>query len=120
MRPLLVIVVEVRTHQVIVLVLRRGVDGTLAARYQFSGGFEPGNGDVRLRRRPTWWLGYFREAEAVFDDQKYGHQRPYHPIDSVCPNPGRRRTVHHIPEYGKRTIRVFMTGGQSFPVRLAR
>ena len=66
-----VIVVEVRTHQVIVLVLqRRGVDGHFSGEFlevqrQF---FRPQNGDVRLRRR-THGVQGVQEAEAVF-----GHQ----------------------------------------------
>ncbi|ABU77688.1 hypothetical protein ESA_02442 [Cronobacter sakazakii ATCC BAA-894] len=67
-----VVVVEVRTHQVIVLVLqRRGVDGNFRREFfevqrQFFG---PQNRDVRLRRRPHGVEGV-QEAEAVFGYQR--------------------------------------------------
>ena len=73
-----VIVVEVRTHQVIVLILqRRGVDGHFSGEFlevqrQF---FRPQNGDVRLRRR-THGVQGVQEAEAVFGYQSttiYAH-----------------------------------------------
>ncbi|WLD33270.1 hypothetical protein QTN38_006170 [Enterobacter cloacae subsp. cloacae] len=73
-----VVVVEVRTHQVIVLILqRRGVDGHFSGEFlevqrQF---FRPQNGDVWLRRR-THGVQGVQEAEAVFGDQStaiYAH-----------------------------------------------
>ncbi|CHF94487.1 Uncharacterised protein [Salmonella enterica subsp. enterica serovar Typhi] len=82
-----VIVVEVRTHQVIVLVLqRRGVDGDfsgelLEVQRQF---FRPQNGDVRLRRRPHGVQGV-QETEAVFGDQSTAINA--HTADRFgCPN----------------------------------
>ena len=66
-----VIVVKVRTHQVIVLVLqRRGVDGHFSGifferQWQF---LRPQNGDVRLWRR-THGVQGVQEAEAVFGNQ---------------------------------------------------
>ena len=82
-----VVVVEVRTHQVIVLVLqRRGVDG------HFSGEFlevqrqflRPQNGDVRLRRR-THGVQGIQEAEAVFGNQSTAINA--HTTDRFsCPN----------------------------------
>ena len=82
-----VVVIEVRTHQVIVLILqRRGIDGHfsrefLEAQRQF---FRPQDSDVRLRRRPHGVQGV-QEAEAVF-----GHQSTAvnaHTADGFrCPN----------------------------------
>ncbi len=66
-----VIVVEVRTHQVIVLILqRRGVDGHFSGEFlevqrQF---FRPQNGHVRFRRR-THGVQGVQETEAVFGNQ---------------------------------------------------
>ena len=66
-----VVVVEVRTHQVIVLILqRRGVDGHFSGEFlevqrQF---FRPQNGHVRFRRR-THGVQGVQETEAVFGNQ---------------------------------------------------
>ena len=83
----IVIVVEVRTHQIIVLVLqRRGIDGHFRsvffeAQRQF---FRPQNGDVRLRRRPHGVQGV-QETEAVFGDQSTAVNA--HTADRFgCPN----------------------------------
>ena len=82
-----VVVVEVRTHQVIVLVLqRRGIDRHFSGEFlevqrQF---FRPQNGDVRLRRR-THGVQGVQEAEAVFGDQ--GTAVNAHTTDGFsCPN----------------------------------
>ena len=116
-----VVVVEVRTHQVIVLILqRRGIDGHfsgefLEAQRQFSD-----HRIVMFGPETAPWCTGCSGSGSCFWSPEYGRQRPYCRWIPL-PKSGRRRTVHHIPGVRrKRTIRSFMTRWSTISARLAR
>ncbi len=67
----------------------------------------PGDGPmVSVKRKPFWHPSEYGHRNAHTAD-RFGRPKSKSPENSL----------HHTLEYAKRTIRSFMTSGQSFPVR---